>query len=162
MQPFTWQHFYWYLLFLIALVVGSFVGLTLTQERLFSSRVHAASVAAQPAQATSSALTVTLTNATLQPGQQSALTATLRDSAGQPVADQLVVFYGGLGTITPASAVTDAEGRVNAVYTAGSRGGKAQVTVLAGYRAQSVPLQIESSGGQPGSGYRLFLPAVAR
>lgn len=159
MQPFTWQHFYWYLLFLIALVVGSFVGLTLTQERLFSSRVHAASVAAQ---ATSSALTVTLTNATLQPGQQSALTATLRDSTGQPVADQLVVFYGGLGTITPASAVTDAEGRVNAVYTAGSRGGKAQVTVLAGYRAQSVPLQIESSGGQPGGGYRLFLPSVAR
>lgn len=162
MQTFTWQQFYWYLLFLTALVVGSFVGLTLTQGRLFSSRVHAASGAAQPAQATSSALTVTLANATLQPGQSSALTATLRDPAGQPVANQLVVFYGGLGNVHPASAVTDAEGQVTATYTAGSRGGQAQVTVLAGYTARAVPVQIEGTGSQPGGNYRLYLPPVMR
>jgi len=117
---------------------------------------------ATPLMATPGRLAVELATTSFKPGQRSAVTATLRDSGGQPVVGELVVFFGGLGTITPASAVTDAEGRVNAIYTAGSRGGKAQVTVLAGYRAQAVPLQIESSGSQPGGEYRLFLPAVAR
>jgi hypothetical protein len=112
MQTFTWKHFYWYLFFLSALLLGGMMLLTFTQDRLFSSRVHAESAAAQPAQASGNGLTVTLANTALQPGQQSALTAALRDSAGQPVAGQLVVFYGGLGAISPASAVTDADGRV--------------------------------------------------
>lgn len=151
----------------ILLPIALLLGMAMLFSLVWGKGTPAAVRAQSPAGATTpmiapaSDLTVNLAIAQLKPGQQSTVTATLRDSAGQPITGQLVVFFGGLGSVTPASAVTDAEGRVNAVYTAGSRGGKAQVTVLAGYRAQSLPLQIESSR-QPGGGYRLFLPAVAR
>lgn len=161
MQSFTWQQFIWYALLLLALLLGTILTLSRSQGDAIASAAHAQS--AQPAISMDAnyELAVTLSTSVLQRGQQSAINATLRNSDGQLMAGELVVFYGGLGTVTPASAVTDAEGRVSATYTAGSRGGQAQVTVLAGYTARSIPVQIASTGGQPG-GYRLFLPQVAR
>ena len=156
MQTFTWQQFYWYLLLLLALLVVT-VGLT---QWPLTPAAQAQRVTAQVTLANS--LAVTLATSALQPGQQSAINATLRDPAGQPIADQLVVFYGGLGTVSPASAVTDTEGRVNATYTAGNRGGQAQVTVLAGYASHTVPIQIAGTGGQPSGKHKLYLPPVMR
>lgn len=127
-----------------------------------SASAHSPSVQTNFVPDATRGLEVKLGTAILKAGQQSTIVATLHDGGGSPVAGELVVFYGGLGTVSPASAVTDGQGRVSAVYTAGSRGGKAQVTVLAGYTAHTSALEIEGNGSQPGGEYQIFLPAVAR
>lgn len=61
---------------------------------------------------------------TLAPGEQSVLTAVVRDGAGNLVKNQTVVFTLDQdttgGTLSRASAVTDSQGRAQSVYQAGS------------------------------------------
>jgi hypothetical protein len=99
----------------------------------------------------------------LDPGQQINVSAILRDGAGQPVTGELVSFFGSLGEVTPASAVSDENGRVSFTYRAGAIPGQAMITALAGYAAHSVAFQVgEIQGpGQPGA-ERLFLPVISR
>lgn len=73
----------------------------------------------------------------LDPGRRPPWNAVLRDSAGQPVAGELVTLFGSLGEVTPASALSDANGRITASYHAGPNAGAAMITVLAGVAARS-------------------------
>ncbi|RIK31089.1 MAG: hypothetical protein DCC55_36715 [Chloroflexi bacterium] len=100
----------------------------------------------------------------LEHGQQATLSAVLRDASGQPVAGELVSFFGSLGEVTPASAMSDASGRVTATYRAGNIPGQAMVTALAGYSSQSATFQVGEVPTQPGDPQRheLFLPVVSR
>lgn len=101
----------------------------------------------------------------LDHGQQANLGAALRDASGQPVVGELVSLFGSLGEITPASAMSDANGRVMATYRAGTVAGPAMITALAGYASQSVTFQVGNPVTPPsGSGdqHSLYLPLVTR
>ena len=79
---------------------------------------------------------------TLDHNQQINVGATLRDDAGRPVSNELVSFFGALGNVEPASAVTDSSGRVAVTYTAGTVSGQANITALAGYVSSSASLRV--------------------
>lgn len=98
----------------------------------------------------------------LDPGQSLPIAATLRDASGQPVAGEVVSFFGSLGEVTPASAVSDAAGRVTFTYRAGSTPGGAMITALAGYASQSATLQIDEVVNQPEAELKVFLPWIDR
>ena len=101
----------------------------------------------------------------LEHGQQATLSAVLRDAAaGQPVVGELVSLFGSLGEVTPASAMSDANGRVTATYRAGAAPGRAMITVLAGYTSQSATFQVGELPTQPTEPqvHKLFLPVVSR
>ena len=107
-------------------------------------------------------LTLNLGSSKIDPGQQLAVTAVLLDATGQPLAGELVSLFGSLGEVSPASAVSDANGSVAFTYHAGTVAGQAMITVLAGYAADSAILQVGELAGPPAASYRLFLPTVAR
>ena len=107
----------------------------------------------------SPALQLALGAAKLDPGQQMQLTAVLRDSAGAPLAGQVISVFGSLGEVSPASAVSDGNGRVAFTYQAGANPGQAMVTVLAGYAAQSATFPV---GKIAVAEQKLFLPLVSR
>ena len=120
----------------------------------------------------------------LELGEQRNVTFALRDGAGQPVAGALVSLFGSLGEITPASALSDANGLVTATLRAGNRPGRAMITALAGYASASIMVQVgdmpipdqpdvPDKPDQPGSpdgpddpdqpgdaAYRVFLPVT--
>lgn len=75
-------------------------------------------------------------------GQQMNVSAILQDATGQPVAGELVSFFGALGEVSPASAVSDNNGQVTVVYQAGNVAGDARITALAGYASQTVAIQV--------------------
>jgi hypothetical protein len=56
-------------------------------------------------------------------GQASTLNMVLRNSAGQPVAGELITLFGSLGEVAPASAISDVNGRIIATYRVGQNGG---------------------------------------
>lgn len=115
-----------------------------------------------PAGAAAPRLTLALDQTPLTPGQQLTVKGQLRDGAGQPVAGAVVSFFGSLGTVTPASALSAADGTVTFTYRAGAAGGQARLTALAGYATASAALQIQGAPDQPTVGYRIYLPAVSR
>lgn len=98
----------------------------------------------------------------LDPGQEAAITAVLRDAAGQPVAGELVSLFGSLGEVTPASAMSDDNGRITASYRAGNAPGQAMITVLAGYASQSVEFQVGEQTAPQQPEHLIFLPAVSK
>jgi hypothetical protein len=114
--------------------------------------------------------TLQLTTAanTLDPGQETLLTATLLDGAGQPLQGEPVTFFGSLGLVSPASAVSDANGRVVAAFKAGGLPGQARISVLSGHASASSHLTIKGklpdTPTPPPSpdGRSIFLPAVTR
>ncbi len=85
----------------------------------------------------------------LMPGERASVTATLRDQAGDPVSGELVIFFGSLGQMSPASSLSDGSGGVTATFTAGSDPGQATITVLAGYASSSVNVQVQASSTTP-------------
>ncbi|MEM7126079.1 MAG: Ig-like domain-containing protein [Chloroflexota bacterium] len=84
---------------------------------------------------------------TLNPGQQASVTATLHDGAGQPLAGELVSFFGSLGEVSPASSITNANGQVVVQYTAGAVGGAGRVTALSGVASVLASFQVSVPGG---------------
>jgi hypothetical protein len=102
----------------------------------------------------------------LDPNQEAPVSAVLRDAAGQPVAGELVSLFGSLGEISPASALSDANGRVTATYRAGNTPGQAMITALAGYASKSVALQVGNAPTEPDTPgqptHKTFLPMVTR
>lgn len=112
--------------------------------------------------AASNVLTLDFAAGQLNPGQEVAISAVLRDAAGQPVVGELVTLFGSLGEVTPASAMSDASGRVTATYHAGQNAGPAMITALAGVAAQSVSFQVDGSGVPGQSASKAFLPVVRR
>ncbi|MCX6047960.1 MAG: Ig-like domain-containing protein [Chloroflexi bacterium] len=112
--------------------------------------------------ATTNALTLDFGPSQLDPGQTATINAVLRDSAGQPVAGELVTLFGSLGEVTPASAMSDATGHVTASYHAGSNAGAAMITALAGVAAKSVTFQVGAPGAPDPSAHKVFLPMVSR
>lgn len=112
--------------------------------------------------ATTNSLSLDFGGGQLDPGQTAALSAVLRDSTGQPVAGELVTLFGSLGEVTPASAMSDANGRVAATYRAGPTGGAAMITALAGVATQSVTFQIKGTGAPNPQSAKAFLPLVNR
>ncbi len=103
----------------------------------------------------------------LPAGQQTTLTIQLHDAAGQPVAGELVTFFGALGAVTPASAVTDANGRVTATFQAGKIVGHGLITALAGSASHSISIQVGGSTVPPPpplaeADHALYLPLVTR
>jgi hypothetical protein len=114
-----------------------------------------------PTEPLANTLTVTINASRLDPGQSLPVQATLRDAGGAPLAGELVSFFGSLGEVTPASAMTDANGRVTFTYRAGNAAGQAMITTLAGYATASATIQVGDQA-QPGPANRLFLPLVNR
>jgi hypothetical protein len=115
----------------------------------------------KPTDPLANTLTVTINASRLDPGQSLPMQATLRDVGGAPLAGELVSFFGSLGEVTPASAMTDADGRVTFTYRAGNAAGQAMITTLAGYTTASATIQV-GDPAQPGPANRLFLPLVNR
>ena len=112
--------------------------------------------------ATTNVLTLDFGASQLDPGQTATINAVLRDGAGQPVAGELVTLFGSLGEVTPASAMSDANGRVTASYRAGPNAGAAMITALAGVAAQSVTFQVGTPGTPNQLSNKVFLPLISR
>jgi hypothetical protein len=108
---------------------------------------------------TTHTLSLELGASKLDPDQQMNLTAILHDGAGEPLAGEVISVFGALGEVSPASAVSDANGRASFTYRAGAVAGQAMITALAGYAAQSATFPL---GTVAGPEQRLFLPLVAR
>lgn len=85
----------------------------------------------------------------LRPGDQTTVEATVRDQFDRPMAGELVIFFGSLGTVVPSSGLSDGNGQVTAIFTAGSLPGQATITVLAGYVSKSVTIQISATNQAP-------------
>ena len=66
----------------------------------------------------------------LNPGQQTTLLATVLDQSGQPLSGVVTIFQSTLGSVSPTNGVTNAQGQVSALFTAGSRTGLAGITAL--------------------------------
>jgi len=96
---------------------------------------------------------------TLVPGQQTQVTARLLGLAGRPLAGELVTFFGSLGEVAPASALTDENGRATSTFTAKNGTGQAIITVLSGYTSASASIQ--TSTPIPSKNFFLFLPVVS-
>lgn len=75
---------------------------------------------------------------------QAHLTATLLDTAGQPVSGAVVLLSTSLGEVTPTSITTDANGEATAVLNAGPLPGIATVTAQSGQYSTSVNIFIET------------------
>ncbi len=112
--------------------------------------------------ATGHSLTLTLARNVLDPGQQITVNAQLRDGAGAPVRGELISFFGALGSVTPASASSDANGTVSFTYRAGNRAGQALLTALAGYATATTTVQIKGAANNPNGDYHIYLPAITR
>jgi hypothetical protein len=116
--------------------------------------------------ATTHALALEIGGSQVDHGQQTALTIQLRDAAGQPVAGELVSFFGALGEVSPASAVTDADGRATAQFQAGTISGQALITALAGSVSKSVSIQVGDKVAPPtpdaGGSHSIYLPMVTK
>lgn len=126
------------------------------------SREAAIQVVNPATSVTTNVLTLDFGAGQLDPGQSATLQAVLRDAAGQPVAGELITLFGSLGEVTPASAMSDANGRVTATYRAGPTGGAGMITALAGVAAKSVTFQVSGSGTPNQPAIRMFLPLVQR
>jgi hypothetical protein len=112
--------------------------------------------------ATANTLALDFAATKLDPGQQVAFSAILRDGAGEPVAGELVSLFGSLGEVTPASVMSDANGRVSATYRAGAASGQAMITALAGYTSKSATFQVGEIKTDPQLTHKSFLPLVSR
>jgi len=112
--------------------------------------------------ATTNILTLDFGAAQLNPGQTATINAVLHDAAGQPVGGELVTLFGSLGEVTPASAMSDATGRVTATYRAGPNAGAAMITALAGVAARSVAFQVGAADTPGELSNKAFLPLVSR
>ena len=112
--------------------------------------------------ATTNGLTLDFGASQLNPGQTATINAVLRDAAGQPVAGELVTLFGSLGEVTPASAMSDANGRVTATYRAGQNAGAAMITALAGVAAKSVAFQVGAPSTPDELSNKAFLPLISR
>lgn len=115
----------------------------------------------KPTDPLANTLTLNINASQLDPGQALPVQVTLRDAGGAPLAGELVSFFGSLGEVTPASAMTDAEGRVTFTYRAGTTAGQAMITTLAGYTTASATIQV-GDPAKPSPANRLFLPLVNR
>ena len=128
-------------------------------------------------------LTLSVDTATLKPGAQMQITARLVDSLGQPVVGQPISIFGALGEVSPASAISDGDGRISAAYRAGGILGAARITGSAGYASSSVVVTIATETTPtptatptvtptatatpidpqiPGDGSKIYLPSVRR
>ncbi|MCB0110866.1 MAG: Ig-like domain-containing protein, partial [Caldilineaceae bacterium] len=96
------------------------------------SREAAIQVINPATSATTNVLTLDFGASQLDPGETATIHAVLHDAAGQPLAGELVTLFGSLGEVTPASAMSDANGNVTATYHAGPNAGGAMLTALAG------------------------------
>lgn len=77
---------------------------------------------------------------------QTNVTATVRDQFDHPMSGTLVTFQGTLGSISPASAVTDEDGEASATFTAADEAGEATITALAESTSDSLTIEITDSG----------------
>jgi adhesin/invasin len=98
----------------------------------------------------------------LEAGQQVSVAANLLDASGQPIGGKVVTFFGSLGEVVPASALSGADGRVTATFRAGNVPGQARISALAGYASASGPLQIEAPVTPPPGGHVAYLPLVLK
>lgn len=90
-------------------------------------------------------LNLIVDSARLRAGESTNVTVALQDSNSQPLAGELVTFFGSLGEMTPGSQVTDRNGQAFATFKAGRTGGQASIVALAGQTIQTVTLVIQSS-----------------
>jgi hypothetical protein len=156
---------------MLALGVLACMGLVIGGSRL--QQAHTAALAASdqvaaellPAEPAVAPLTFSLEVAaqSLQPGEQTQLNALVQDADGQPLAGELVVFFGAYGEVTPGSAVTDAAGRATATYTAGPLPGQARLVALTGLSTYETTVQVASTApNEPTPEAQLYLPVVLR
>ena len=113
-------------------------------------------------------VSVVASQTTAVAGQQVAITATLRDASGDPLADQACVAYvasqpGNSASVSPRDVTTDASGVVRTTLNVGTTPGTIQVEVICGTFAGRVgvvlgvaqpalaPIELPSTGSGPGS-----------
>ncbi|MEZ4864232.1 MAG: Ig-like domain-containing protein [Caldilineaceae bacterium] len=126
------------------------------------SREAAIQVINPATSATTNGLTLDFGASQLDPGETATIHAVLHDAAGQPLAGELVTLFGSLGEVTPASAMSDANGSVTATYRAGPNAGGAMLTALAGVASKSVSFQVGTPDVPGQQTHQLFLPLVNR
>jgi hypothetical protein len=96
------------------------------------------------------------------------VTITLLDPSGRPLRSEPITFFGSLGELSPASALTDANGQSKATFVAGNMPGQATLTVLSGYVSKSANAQIQAATAPPISTpttpqpFSLFLPVASK
>ncbi|MBI5287886.1 MAG: hypothetical protein HY873_02810 [Chloroflexi bacterium] len=112
-------------------------------------------------------VSVVAAQTTAGPGQQVAITATLRDASGDPLANQACVAYvasqpGNTASVSPRDVTTDASGVVRTMLNVGTTPGTIQVEVICGTVAGRVgvvlgaaqpalaPIELPSTGSGPG------------
>lgn len=64
--------------------------------------------------------------------QTTQATATVKDQFDRPISGELIVFFGTLGTVSPDSALSDANGQAKTTFTAGNNPGLANVRAISG------------------------------
>lgn len=121
---------------------------------------------------TAAALDLQASRLTMGVGEQSELSAVVRDSANNLVKNKIVEFQitsGSSGSVSPGTAVTDSQGLAKSVYTAGGTTGAGGVEITA--TVQGAPLATDTVeltvAGQAyfiilGTGNTLFEPDTAR
>lgn len=142
---------------------GGTVGQALISAQVATlSRQAAIQIIKPHGAATEHSLTLTIANNVLDPGQQITVNAQLRDGTGAPVRGELISFFGALGSVTPASAGSDANGTVSFTYRAGNQAGQALLTALAGYATATTTVQVKGTANNPDGDYHIYLPAITR
>jgi adhesin/invasin len=92
---------------------------------------------------TPASVTVVPVTSTISLGGSTDLTITVLDSNNLPVANQLVTLQtDSIGTVTPASVITDTDGEATATFGAGAVSGTAVVTATAGARVGTANMTI--------------------
>lgn len=95
-------------------------------------------------------ISVSISHEQVSAGHTVDVSATIRDESGQPLSGELVTFFGSLGTIYPDNAITNSNGVVSAIYTAGTESGNVTIQALAASTNDSAQIKIvEGSEAEP-------------
>jgi parallel beta-helix repeat protein len=93
---------------------------------------------------TATALAITPLSFTLQSGNSTTLTATLKDNANNPLANKTISWSKTAGSLLPTSGTTNSSGQVSVTYTAPTVTTQTSVTVTASFAGDN---QYQSSSG---------------
>ncbi|MEM7133200.1 MAG: Ig-like domain-containing protein [Chloroflexota bacterium] len=88
---------------------------------------------------------LTASHTMLSSGQTADIVVMLKDSSGQPIAGELVTFFGSLGVITPDNVVTNEQGKASGSYQAVVESGTAVIQALIGSSNGYAEIQLVGS-----------------
>lgn len=102
-------------------------------------------------------LTLTAEDTVLKTGEQTQVSAIIQDQFSRPIVGEVIVLFGSYGTIEPTSLLSDENGQISAIFTAGEQKGTGRISGLAGSLSQTAMIQIAGE-----MNYKIFLPVTTR